>query len=123
MQDAEPPTEAVKTAFNAVENAKQNKDTEINSANKYQREQLAAADAEVNNILRSAEAQKTERTNEASRAVVLFNAMYDEYAKNPDATALRLYYEALIKVLPNLKVVVGAGSNAEQILPLDSFTK
>lgn len=123
IQDAEPPTSDVMVAFKAVETAKQGMETAINNANRYRNEQTPQAEAEADRIRQEAEATRTERINEANAAVALFNAQYEEYIKNPEITKLRMFYEAMEKVLPDLKVVIDAGDGTTQtILPLDTFT-
>lgn len=123
IQDAEPPTSDVMVAFKAVETAKQGMETAINNANRYRNEQTPQAEAEADRIRQEAEATRTERINEANAAVALFNAQYEEYVKNPEITKLRMFYEAMEKVLPDLKVVIDAGDGTTQtILPLDTFT-
>lgn len=106
IQDAEPPTAEVLTAFKDVENAKQGKETAVNNANKYRSEQIPAAEAEADRILRQAEATKESRINEAEGQVARFNAMYEEYSKFPDITKQRMYYEAMEDLLPGLQVVI-----------------
>ena len=51
IQDAEPPTAEVLTAFKEVETAKQGKETAVNNANKYRSEQLPAAEAQADQIV------------------------------------------------------------------------
>lgn len=123
IQDAEPPTEEVMTAFKAVETAKQGKDTAVNNANKYRNEQIPAAEAKVDQILQDAEAQKEERIYEAEGEVARFNAMYEEYIKYPSITKQRMFYEAMEEILPELKVIINDGENSsvQQLLPLESF--
>lgn len=123
IQDSEPPTNEVMEAFKAVETAKQGKDTSLNNANKYRNEQIPEAEAEADAIIKDAEAQKTTRINEATAQVARFNAMYEEYVKNPDVTRQRMFYEAMEEVLPGLKVIIeGSSGNVQTIYPLDSFT-
>ena len=123
IQDAEPPTNEVMTAFKAVETAKQGKDTAVNNANKYRNEQIPAAQAKADQILQDAEAQKEERINEAEGQVARFNAMYEEYIKYPNITKQRMFYEAMEEILPDLKVIINDGENSsvQQLLPLDTF--
>ena len=106
IQDAEPPTAEVLAAFKDVENAKQGKDTALNNANKYRSEQIPAAEAQADQILQQAEADKTARINEAEGQVSRFNAMYEEYSKFPGITKQRMYYEAMEELLPGIKVVI-----------------
>lgn len=122
IQDSEPPTKEVMEAFKAVETAKQGKETAINNANKYRNEKLPGAEAEIDRIMQEAEAQKTRRVNEANAEVARFNAMYEEYVKNPQVTRRRMFYEAMEDVLPRLKVVIDGTDQTNTILPLDSFT-
>lgn len=106
IQDAEPPTAEVLTAFKDVENAKQGKETALNNANKYRSEQIPAAEAEADRIIKKAEAAKESRINEANGQVARFNAMYEEYSKFPGITKQRMYYEAMEDLLPGLKVII-----------------
>ena len=122
VQDAEPPTREIVGAFKAVETAKQGKDTAINNANKYKNEQIPAAEAAADKIIKTAEADKTARIAEAEGQVARFNAMYDQYALNPNITKQRMFYEAIENVLPDTKVIISDGST-QTIYPLDSFAK
>lgn len=122
VQDAEPPTREIVGAFKAVETAKQGKDTAINNANKYKNEQIPAAEAAADKIIKSAEAEKTARIAEAEGQVARFNAMYEQYALNPNITKQRMFYEAIENVLPDTKVIISDGST-QTIYPLDSFAK
>lgn len=109
IQDVDTPTSDVKAAFDAVETAKQNADTLVNEANKYSAEQIPAAEASADKILRDAEAQKEARINEALGQVARFNALYSEYIKFPEITKQRMYFETMEEILPLLKVVITDG--------------
>lgn len=123
IQDSEPPTVEVMEAFKAVETAKQGKETALNNANKYRNEQLPSAQARADGIIKDAEAQKTERINEATAQVSRFDSMYQEYIKNPAVTRQRMFFEAMEDVLPDLKVIIESpDGNMQTIYPLDSFT-
>ena len=123
IQDSEPPTVEVMEAFKAVETAKQSKETALNNANKYRNEQLPLAQAQADNITQNAEAQKTARINEANGQVARFNAMYEEYVKNPNITRQRMFYEAMEEVLPDLKVIIESPSGDMQMFyPVESFS-
>ncbi len=122
IQDSEPPTAIVKDAFKNVETAKQGKETRINEARKYESEQLPAARAQVDATLKEAETHKEVRINEAKAQVSVFNAMYEEYAKNPLMTRRRMFYETMEDVLPGLKVIIDSGTGStSKILPLEPF--
>ena len=122
IQDSEPPTQEVMRAFKAVETAKQGKETAVNNANKYRNEQLPQAEAQADQIIQDAEAAKQVRINEAEAEVARFNAMYEEYVKNPEVTKQRMFYEAMEDVLPDMKLIIDDGTGTQKVLPLDSFT-
>jgi len=120
IQDAEPPTVEVMEAFKAVETAKQGKETAINNANKYRNEELPAAEAQVDQITKEAESTRQARINEAEGQVARFNAMYQEYKKNPLITKQRMFYEAMEDILPDLKVIIdNSKGGVEKILPIE----
>lgn len=112
IQDAEPPTAQVSEAFKSVENAKQQADTNRNNAEKYQNEELPKANAEADKIIQEANAKKQERIDEANGEVALFNAMYEEYKKDPNTSKIRMYYEAMEELMPNLQIIVN-GTDSE----------
>ena len=123
IQDAEPPTQEVIEAFKAVETAKQQAETVINDAKAYQNAQLPQAEAQADKLIQNAEYLKQARINEAVEAVAMFNAMYTEYALNPEITRTRMYYETISQVLPGVKVYIntGSGDNVDMLLPLDQL--
>ena len=125
IQDAEPPTQEVIEAFKAVETAKQQAETVINDAKAYQNAQLPKADAEADKLIQNAEYLKQKRINEAVEAVAMFNAMYAEYALNPEITRSRMYYEAISEILPGVKLYIntGNGSNVDMLLPLETIVE
>lgn len=106
IQDAEPPTADVANAFKAVEDAKQNAETVVNGATAYKNQKLPAAEAQVKSITENATAEKAARIAEAQGQIARFNAMYEEFIKFPDITMQRMYYEAMEKLLPNIKIIV-----------------
>ena len=118
IQDAEPPTAEVLEAFMNVESAKQGAETAVNNANKYRNEQIPAAEAEVDKVLKEAESTKEARINEAQGQASRFNEIYNEYKKYPLITKQRMFYEAMEELLPDLKVIIdGSESETEKILP------
>ena len=123
IQDSEPPTQEIMRAFKAVETAKQGKETALNNANKYRNEKMPEAQAQADQIVQDAEAQKQVRINEAQAEVARFNAMYEEYSKNPEVTKKRMFYETMEDVLPDMKIIIDSGDGVQKVLPLDSFVK
>ncbi len=121
IQDAFPPTDEVLSAFKNVENAKQGKETAINNANKDRNEKIPLAEAECDQIIKNAEAEKEARINEAQGQVSRFEQMYEEYSKYPLITKQRMFYETMEGVLPNMKVYLMDENGAQKLLPLESF--
>ena len=125
IQDAEPPTQDVVEAFKAVETAKQKAETVVNDALAYQNAKLPDAKAQADKLIQNAEFLKQKRINEAIEQVAMFEAMYVEYAQNPDITKSRMYYEAISEILPGVKLYIntGDGNNVEMLLPLESIVE
>lgn len=125
IQDSEPPTQEVIEAFKAVETAKQKAETVVNDAKAYQNAKLPDAQAQADQLLQNAEYLRQKRINEAAQQVAMFNAMYAEYAQNPQITRSRMYYEAISQILPDVKLYIntGDGSNVDMLLPLESLVE
>ncbi len=123
IQDSEPPTKAVIEAFKAVETAKQQAEAVVNDAKAYQNAKLPSAKAEADKLIQNAEYLKQKRINEAKEKVAMFTALYEEFSRNPEITRSRMYYEAISKILPGVKVYIntGSGSSVDMLLPLESL--
>ncbi|MBQ8355052.1 MAG: FtsH protease activity modulator HflK [Oscillospiraceae bacterium] len=123
IQDAEPPTQDVIEAFKAVETAKQKAETVVNDAKAYQNAKLPDAQAQADKLIQNAEYLKQKRINEAVEQVAMFEAMYEEYARNPEITRSRMYYEAIQEILPGVKVYIDTSNtgSVDMMLPLESF--
>ncbi len=123
IQDSEPPTQEVIEAFKAVETAKQQAEAVVNEAKAYQNAKIPEAQAQADKLLQNAEYLKQKRINEAIEQVAMFEAMYAEYAENPDITRSRMYFEAISQILPGVKVYIntGDGSSVDMLLPLESL--
>ena len=79
--------------------------------------------AQADKLIQNAEYLKQKRINEAIEQVAMFEAMYAEYAQNPDITRSRMYYEAISQILPGVKLYIntGDGSDVNMLLPLDTM--
>jgi len=115
IQDVEPPTDSVINAFKDVETAKQGKESAINEANAYRNQKLPEAEANADKILQNAEAEKTARINEAKGQVARFNAEYAEYKNYPLITKQRMFYEAMQKVMPGLRIIINGESGDDGV--------
>ena len=123
IQDSEPPTQDVIEAFKAVETAKQQAETVVNDAKAYQNAQLPDAQAQADKLVQNAQYLKQKRINEATQQVAMFEAMYEEYALNPEITRSRMYFEAISQILPDVKLYINTGdsNSVNMLLPLESL--
>ena len=120
FQDVNPP-EAVKAAFNEVNEAEQEKESMIFQAREqYNREVPKAVGVAKSTILK-AEGYALERLNQARGETDRFLALLAEYQKAPRVTRQRLYLETLEKILPavdEIYVMDKDGAGALPLLPL-----
>jgi membrane protease subunit HflK len=123
IQDSEPPTQEVIEAFKAVETAKQQAEAVINDAKAYQNAKVPEAQAQADKLLQNAQYLRQKRINEAVEQVAMFNAMFQEYAQNPQITKARMYYEAISEILPGVKLYINTsdGSDVQMLLPLEDL--
>lgn len=122
IQDSEPPTSEVIQAFKEVENAKQSMDTVVNNAEKYKNEETLKAEAEADKITQAAEGKKEARIQEANGQKSRFTQMFKEYKNDPQTIRLRMFYEAMQDVLPDMKVIINGVDQTSTILALDGLT-
>ena len=125
IQDAEMPTDEVNEAYKAVLSALQSKEATINLAQAYKESKIPEMEAEVKSITLNAEYDKQKRINEAKMQIAMFEAMYEQYKLNPQATKIRMYHEALQEFLPGTKVYIDASGDGstQKLLPVDTFTE
>ncbi len=123
IQDSEPPTHDVIEAFKAVETAKQQAEAVVNNATAYKNAQLPKAQAEADKLLQNAEFLKQNRINEAIEQVAMFEAMFEEYERNPDITLSRMYFEAISEILPGVKLYINTSdsNDVQMLLPLETL--
>ena len=117
LQDVNPP-DPVKDAFNAVNQAQQEKETMINQARSEYNKIIPRASGQAEETIQKAEGYATERVNNALGEATRFNAFYREYIKAPSVTRQRLYLETMQSVLPRLgnKIITDEAGN--NVLPL-----
>jgi membrane protease subunit HflK len=117
---AEPPRE-VKSAFDDVIAAKEDKDRYKNEAETYSNGVVPEARGQAQRILQEAEAYRDRVVAEAEGEAQRFVKLLTEYEKAPDVTRERLYLDALQEVMSNTsKVMVDVdGGNNMMYLPLD----
>ncbi len=117
LQDVNPP-ELVKQAFNAVNEAQQQKETLINQAKSEYNKVVPKAKGQADETIQKAEGYATERVNMAEGEVARFNDLYAEYIKAQEVTKTRIYLETMSKVLPQLGNKIITDDKGNNVLPL-----
>ncbi|MCF8231614.1 MAG: FtsH protease activity modulator HflK [Bacteroidales bacterium] len=118
LQDVNPP-DPVKQAFNAVNEAQQQRETMINQAKSEYNKVIPKARGQAEETIQKAEGYATKRVNNAQGEVARFKAVYKEYRRAPEVTKRRLYLEAMQEVIPKLgdKIITqGDGNNTIPLL-------
>lgn len=117
LQDVNPP-DPVKGAFNAVNQAQQEKETLINQAKSEYNKVIPKAKGQAEETIQKAEGYATERVNNAQGEASRFNDLYTEYVKAPDVTRTRIYLETMSEVLPRLGNKIITDQDGNNVLPL-----
>jgi len=117
LQDINPP-ESVKQAFNAVNEAQQERETLINEAKSEYNKVIPRARGQAQETIQQAEGYATQRVNNAQGEAARFNALYSEYVKAPEVTKKRIYLETLQEVLPKLGNKIITSENGNNMIPL-----
>lgn len=117
LQDVNPP-EPVKAAFNAVNEAQQEKETLINQAKSEYNKVIPKASGEAKETIQKSEGYAVERVNNAKGEVARFNALYSEYVKAPEVTRRRIYLETLSDILPRMGNTIVTDQEGNNVLPL-----
>jgi membrane protease subunit HflK len=117
LQDVNPP-DPVKAAFNAVNEAQQEKETLINRAKSEYNRVIPHARGEAQETVQKAEGYATARVNNALGEAARFNMLYQEYVKAPDVTKRRIYLETMQKVLPTVGNKIITDQDGNNVLPL-----
>jgi membrane protease subunit HflK len=120
LQDVNPP-DAVKPAFNEVNQAIQEKERAINDAWADYNKAVPKAKGEAEQAVRAAEGYKLERVNNAEGDASRFDALYEEYKKAPAVTRKRIYLETMRDLMPKLGRKLILDDKAKGVLPLLQF--
>ena len=97
---------SVADAFQEVADAMADREKLSNEARGYANNTIPKARGRAHSVVREAEAFKQQRVAEAEGNTDRFLAVLGEYEKAEDVTRVRLYLEAMEKVLPNVDLYV-----------------
>jgi len=117
LQDVNPP-DPVKEAFNAVNQAQQEKETLINQAKSEYNKVIPKARGQAQETIEKAEGYATRRINNAQGEAARFNALYREYVKAPEVTKKRIYLETMQDVVPKLGDKIITSGEGNNMIPL-----
>ena len=117
LQGVDPP-DAVKPAFNEVNQAIQEKERAINDAWADYNKTVPRAKGQAEQLVRGAEGYALDRVNKAEGDAKRFDAQYEEYKKAPVVTRRRIYLETLAEILPKIGRKLIIDEKAKGILPL-----
>jgi membrane protease subunit HflK len=97
------PPEAVADAFRDVASAREDKQTLVNEALAEQNEAIPVARGDAAKTVNGARAYAAEKLNRARGDASRFVAQETAHARRPEVTHIRLYLEAIEKVLPGVR--------------------
>jgi membrane protease subunit HflK len=116
LQDVTPP-DAVKPAFNEVNEARQDREKTINQAQEQANKEIPKARGVAAQSISQAEGYALERVNRASGEAKRFNAILREYTQAPEVTRRRLYLESLASFLAAMKGLYIVDSEQKALVP------
>lgn len=122
LQDVNPPKD-VKPAFDAVNKAQQEKQTQINEAMQEYNKAIPRARGEAEQVIEQARGYAIERVNQAKGDADRFLSIYNAYKEAPEVTRRRMYLETMEKVLQNTGRKYITDPNGSGILPLLNIGK
>ncbi len=116
LQDVNPP-DAVKPAFNEVNEADQDMKRLVNEAEEAYNKVIPKARGEALQIVEQARGYSVQRINESKGETARFLAIMKEYQAAKDVTRQRMYLETLQEVLPTVKNIYVIDKEQRSILP------
>jgi membrane protease subunit HflK len=122
LQDVNPP-DAVKPAFNEVNEAQQEREKLINQARSEYNKVIPKARGDAQKMIEEAKGYAIKRVNEAKGEANRFNAIFREYSKAPEVTRQRIYLETMNEILPRVGRKLITDEKASGILPLFDLNK
>jgi len=117
LQDVNPP-DAVKPAFNEVNEADQDMKRLVNEAEETYNRVIPKARGDAKKIFEEAHGYAVERVNLAKGEVARFENILEEYVKSKEVTRRRMYLETMQKTLPKADVIYLLDKDQGSILPL-----
>lgn len=117
LQDVNPP-DAVKPAFNEVNEAQQEREKLINQARSEYNQVIPKARGSAAQTIEEARGYAFQRVNQAEGDAANFQSVFAEYQKAPEVTRQRIYLETMDDVLKRVGKKIITDKNTSGILPL-----
>ena len=122
LQDVNPP-EAVKPAFNEVNEADQDMKRLVNEAEEHYNREIPKARGQAKQVLEESHGYAVERINRAEGETARFKSILIEYARAREVTRKRMYLETMQEVLPRVEDIYLVDKGQKSILPLLNLNK
>lgn len=117
LQDVNPP-EAVKPAFNEVNEADQDMKRLVNEAEEHYNREIPRARGRAKQILEESHGYAAQRVNLAKGETARYTAILKEYKRAREVTRRRMYLETMQEVLPKVEQIYVVDKDQKSILPL-----
>jgi membrane protease subunit HflK len=121
LQDVNPP-DAVKPAFNEVNEADQDMKRLVNEAEEAYNRVIPKARGQAKELLEESHGYAVERVNESKGNTARFLAVLKEYKMAEDITRRRMYLETMEQVLPSISDIYVIDKEQRSILPFLNIT-
>ncbi|MGH0034481.1 MAG: protease modulator HflK [Myxococcota bacterium] len=116
VEELAPPTVGnVRSAFQAVQSARADRERLVLEARSYRRQVLAEAQGEAERLRAGARARRHRRIELARGEAERFGAVAREHARAPELTEQRLYLETLERLLPGLESYVVEAGDGDRV--------
>jgi len=116
LQDVTPP-DAVKPAFNEVNESRQDRERTINKAQEQANREIPRARGVASQSISEAEGYALERVNRAEGEATRFESILGEYQQAPQVTRRRLYLEAMTGLLADMKALYIVDTDQKAMVP------
>ncbi len=120
------PPQEVLDAYRDVQNAKQDKEKEINQAFAHRNDIVPRARGEAEKILQEAEGYKKQVIANAQGEAQRFSSIFEQYRTAKDVTRKRMYLETMEQIFDGMEKIIldkGSASNTVPYLPLNELMK
>jgi membrane protease subunit HflK len=122
LQDVNPP-ERVKSSFNEVNEAQQEREKLINQARSEFNKVIPRASGEAEKMIQEAQGYALERINRAKGEANRFNSIFNEYRLAKEVTRQRIYLETMNNVLPKVGKKLIVDDEVKGLIPLLDLKK